>query len=90
MANSGAERSSVLALVVKDGVRMALIGIAIGLVGATVTARAIKSLLVGVPTIDVATLLVMSAVLATVAVAASILPARRAMAVNPTEALRGG
>jgi putative ABC transport system permease protein len=60
----GAEKSTVLALILGDGVRMALAGIAIGLVGA--------------------------AALALVAVAASLLPARRAMAVSPTEALRGG
>jgi putative ABC transport system permease protein len=86
----GAERSRVLRLVVSDGVRMALVGIVIGLAGAAALARAIKSMLVGVPTIDIPTWLAVSAALAIVAVAASILPARRAMAVNPTEALRSG
>ena len=47
-------------------------------------------MLVDVPTIDIPTLVVVSAALAIVAVLASILPARRAMAVNPTEVLRSG
>jgi putative ABC transport system permease protein len=86
----GAERSRVMALIVGDGLRMALGGIVVGLLGAAAVARAIRSMLVGVPTIDVRTLLAVSAVLVIVAVLASILPARRAMAVSPTEALRGG
>jgi len=86
----GAERSRVMALIVGDGVRMALIGIAAGLFGAAGMARAIRSMLVDVPTIDVPTLIGVALLLAMVAVLASIVPARRAMAVSPTQALRGG
>jgi putative ABC transport system permease protein len=86
----GAEKGSVLALVLRDGVRLALIGIAIGVAGAAGLSRAIRSMLVGVPTIDVVTMLAVAVVLASVAVLASLLPARRATAVSPTEALRGG
>jgi ABC-type antimicrobial peptide transport system permease subunit len=86
----GAEKSSVLALVVNDGMRMVLVGTGLGLAGSAAAARTIRSMLVGVPPVDVATLLGVSALLALVAVVASILPARRAMAVDPTEALRGG
>jgi putative ABC transport system permease protein len=86
----GAERGRVLTLIVGDGVRMAVIGIVIGLLGAAAVSRAIRSMLVNVPTIDVATFAAVAAALGLVAVIASILPARRAMAVNPTEALRGG
>jgi putative ABC transport system permease protein len=86
----GAEKGSVLALVLRDGVRLALVGIAIGVVGAAGLSRAIRSMLVGVPTIDVVTMLGVAVVLASVAMLASLLPARRATAVSPTEALRGG
>ena len=86
----GADRTTVVALVLRDGLRMTLLGIVIGVVGAAATARAIKSMLVDVPTIDVLTIAVMGVVLAAVAVAASMLPARRATAVSPTDALRGG
>jgi putative ABC transport system permease protein len=85
----GAERSSVLALIVGDGVRMALIGLAAGLLGAYGVARAIESMLVGVPSVDLPTLAMVSVVLTLVAIGASLIPARRAMAVSPTEALRG-
>ena len=86
----GAERSKVLGLVLGDVVGMALAGIAIGLFGAAAVARAIRSMLVGVPTIDVPTLIVVSLTLVAVAVIACVIPAQRAMAVSPTEALRGG
>jgi putative ABC transport system permease protein len=86
----GAERSAVLALVLRDVVGMAVAGIAIGLLGAAAVARAIRSMLVGVPTIDIPTLVGVSLALTIVAVTACIIPARRAMAVDPTEALRGG
>ena len=77
-------------MIVGDGLRMAAIGVVLGLVGAAGVARAIRSLLVDVPTFDVVTLLAVAALLPLVAIVASLLPARRAMAVSPTEALRGG
>jgi putative ABC transport system permease protein len=86
----GAERSNVMRFILIDGLRMALVGIAIGIVGAAGVARAIRSLLVGVPTIDVTTLLLVAGGLTLVAIAASVIPARRAMAVSPTDALRAG
>ena len=78
-----------LRLIVSDGMRMAVIGVLLGLLGAFGVARAIRSLLVGVPTIDVVTLLAVATLLPLVGIVASLLPARRAMAVSPTEALRG-
>jgi putative ABC transport system permease protein len=86
----GAQRGSVMALVMVQGLRLTLIGLAIGIVGALVVARALRSLLVGVPPMDLPTLGVVSLVLAGIALLACALPARRAMAVAPTEALRGG
>ncbi|HEX5438623.1 MAG TPA: ABC transporter permease [Gemmatimonadaceae bacterium] len=86
----GAQRGSVMALVMAQGLRLTLAGLAIGIVGALVVARALRSLLVGVPPMDLPTLGVVSLVLAGIALLACALPARRAMAVAPTEALRGG
>ena len=85
----GAERSQAMALVAGDSMRMALAGIVLGVAAAIGVARTIRSLLVGVPTIDVSTLLSVCATLLAVVLLASVLPARRAMAVNPTDALRG-
>ena len=86
----GAERSSVISLVVSDVAAMALGGVVIGLVGSAVVARAIRSMLYGVPMVDIPTLVLVAAVLGVVALIACIVPARRAMAVSPTEALRAG
>jgi putative ABC transport system permease protein len=86
----GADRGEVLGLIVGDGVKLALIGIAIGVGGSMILTKVIDSLLVGAPTVDVVTMGSVAAVLAVVAIGASARPARRATAVNPTEALRGG
>jgi putative ABC transport system permease protein len=86
----GAERSRVLALVVRDGAQMAAIGAVVGLVAAVALARGIRSMLFGVSTVDVPTVALVSAALAVIVVIASVLPARRALGVSPTDALRGG
>jgi putative ABC transport system permease protein len=86
----GAERSSVLALVIRDGLWMAVTGVVIGFGGALVAARAIKSMLVGVPAVDVVTLAGASGILILVALLASAIPARRALGVQPSQVLRGG
>jgi predicted permease len=86
----GAGTGSVLRLVVSEGVRLALIGLAIGLGGGVAVSLVARSLLVGVSVIDVPTLAVVSVVLVLVAAMASLVPARRAIAVSPTSALRGG
>ena len=85
----GAERGKALALVVGDSVRMAALGIALGLAGAAAVARAIRSMLVGVPVIDPPTLAAVTAILLAVVLAAAVVPARRAMSISPTQALRG-
>jgi putative ABC transport system permease protein len=85
----GAERQSVLALVMSEGLRMSVVGLAIGLAGSVVVARAIRAMLVGVSVVDLPALALASGLLVVVAVLASALPARRASAVSPTEALRG-
>lgn len=86
----GADTGTLLGMVFRDGARLALIGIAIGLAASTLLARLIRSLLVGVPLIDLPTLSAVGVLLAVVAILASAIPARRATAVNPTDALRGG
>ncbi|HKS05827.1 MAG TPA: ABC transporter permease [Gemmatimonadaceae bacterium] len=86
----GAERSAVLALIIRDGVWMAAIGVVIGFAGALAAARAIKSMLVDVPAVDVVTLAAASATLIVVALVASAIPARRALNVHPSQVLRGG
>ena len=84
----GADRASVLGLVLRDGVRLTLIGAAIGVAAASVAARALGHLLYGVGPTDPVTLGGVSLVLAVVALAASYLPAARATRVDPVEALR--
>jgi predicted permease len=84
----GARRSEVFALVVGQGMVLALIGLAIGLAGALVLARFLSSLLYGVRPTDPATFAVVSLLLAAVAFMSCYIPARRAMRVDPMVALR--
>jgi putative ABC transport system permease protein len=86
----GAERSTVLASVLGDGIRMALVGVGVGVVGAAAVLRVLRSLLVGVPVVDVATFAAVALGLVVVAALASLIPARRATAISAMEALRGG
>jgi predicted permease len=84
----GAGRDRILALVVRQGMQLALVGIFIGLVGAATLTRVIASLLFGVSPTDMATFLVVPALLAGVAFAATVIPAWRASSVDPMVALR--
>jgi predicted permease len=86
----GASTASVIRLVMAEGVGMTVAGAALGLAGALVIDRLLRSLLVGVTIADPTTLVVVVGVLAAVAACAFALPARRATAVSPTEALRNG
>ncbi len=86
----GASTASVVRLVMAEGVRMTLTGLAVGLIGALAIDRLLRSMLVGVTTTDPTTLCVVVGVLVCVAACACALPARRATTVNPTEALRNG
>jgi putative ABC transport system permease protein len=85
----GAEDRSVLMLVMSEGIRLCVVGVAVGLLTSVGVARAIRALLVGVPTIDVPTLAITTVMLIVVGLIASGLPARRALAVSPIETLRG-
>jgi putative ABC transport system permease protein len=84
----GAPRSAVLWLVSSQGVRMALVGVAIGLMGTVMAARSLASLLYGISALDPVTLGAASAVLIAIVLAACALPARRAARIDPMQALR--
>jgi putative ABC transport system permease protein len=84
----GATERSLLRLILDRGVRLTLIGLAIGVVGAIGLTRLMASLLFGVSARDPMTMVSMAATLAAVAVTASYVPARRATRVDPVVALR--
>jgi ABC-type antimicrobial peptide transport system permease subunit len=84
----GAPRAAVLWLVSSQGLRMALAGLAIGLLGTTLAARSLTKLLYGISELDPLTLGSASIVLIGVALAACALPARRAARIDPMQALR--
>jgi putative ABC transport system permease protein len=84
----GANRSNVLRLVVRQGMTLTLIGLALGLVGAFSLSRVLRSLLFGVTPTDPLTFAGVSAVLIIVALLACLIPARRATRVDPIVALR--
>jgi putative ABC transport system permease protein len=84
----GAQRSDVLMLVIGQGLKLVLVGVALGLVGTFMLTRLMSSLLFGVSATDPATLTVISLVLVAVALLASYIPARRATKVDPLIALR--
>ncbi len=84
----GAQRRDVLRLVMGDGAKIALFGIASGIAGALALTRLMTSLLFEVKPTDPATFAGVAILLALVALAACYIPARRAMRVDPMVALR--
>jgi len=84
----GARRADVVFLMVRGGLRLALIGVTIGFAGAFALGRAFHSTLYGISSVDYASLSAVAAVLLSVAVFASWVPARRAAHVDPMVALR--
>ncbi len=84
----GAAPTDVARLFVREGARLAAIGLVCGLAGAVAASRALSTLLFGVTTTDPSTFAAVAGTLALVALAAAYLPARRAAAVDPMAALR--
>ena len=84
----GAQPGDVRRLVLRQGVKLALVGVALGLVGALALGRVLWSLLYQVSAADPVTFTSVSALAITVAALACYLPARRATAVDPADALR--
>jgi predicted permease len=84
----GAQRTDVLRMVVRHGLALAGLGIVVGIIGALGVTQLVGSLLVNVTPTDPVSFIGVSLFLAIVALAASVIPARRATAVDPIVALR--
>lgn len=84
----GASRSDVLGMILRDGARMTLTGVVIGVVAALGLTRLMSSMLFGVSPTDPLTFIGVAAMLCLIALLACYIPARRAMQVDPMVALR--
>ncbi len=84
----GAKPADVSGMVLKEGLALALLGIALGIAGALAVTRFMRALLFEVSTTDPVTVAAVPLLLAAVALLASYLPARRAAGVEPLEAIR--
>ena len=84
----GAQRSDVLKMVLGQGARLAVLGVAIGLATAAGLTRLMTTILYGVSATDPVTFAGVAIVLTIVALAACYIPARRAMRTDPIVALR--
>ncbi len=84
----GAQRTDLLRMVLGQGLRLTLLGVALGLAGALAASRLLASLLFGVSTTDVLTFAAAPAFIVAVALLAAWLPARRATSIDPALALR--
>jgi predicted permease len=84
----GAQRGSVLRLVIGDGMKLALAGVVLGLIASVVLTRTMKNLLFGVSPTDPVTFVSIALLLAIIALLACWVPARRATKVDPIVALR--
>jgi putative ABC transport system permease protein len=84
----GSQRSSILRMILVSGVKLGLAGCAIGAFAAAFATRLLRSLLFQVDTLDPTVLVLAIVSILLLAVAASVIPARRAASVEPMEALR--
>jgi predicted permease len=84
----GAAPRELLRMIIRGGMLVALSGVALGVIGAGVLSRFMKSMLFGVSATDPPTFVVIPALLAAVCLAASYLPARRASRIDPASCLR--
>ncbi len=84
----GADRAGVLRMVLGQGMRLSLVGLAFGLIATLLSTRVLAGFLYGVEPNDPVTLLLVGAVLVLVSIAACLAPARRATAVDPVSVLK--
>ena len=84
----GAQRRDVLRLIMKEGIKLTLLGIVLGLVGAVALTRLMVSILFEVKPSDPGTLIGVALLLAAAALLACYIPARRALSIQPITALR--
>ncbi|MGH7526479.1 MAG: ABC transporter permease, partial [Gemmatimonadales bacterium] len=84
----GADRGEVLRMVLREGLRLVILGLVLGVGGAIALSRLVTGLLYGVEATDPPTFIAVALVLLLVAAAACLVPARRATAVDPMVALR--
>lgn len=84
----GAQPRQVLLLVLKQGLMLTMLGVALGLVASFALTRLLSGLLFGVAAVDAATFATISLLLVVVSLLACYLPARRAMRIDPMMALR--
>lgn len=84
----GAGKAAIFRQVLQQGLRLALIGLAVGLAASLLLTRFLRSMFVGVGAGDLPTLSTAAILLCVVALAASVIPARRAAATEPMQALR--
>jgi putative ABC transport system permease protein len=84
----GAQRRDVLGLVLRQGATPVVVGLLLGLAGAVAVGRAMSGLLFGITALDPVTFIGTPLALATVAAIASLMPARRALSLDPATSLR--
>jgi putative ABC transport system permease protein len=85
----GAQAAEIVAMLVRESMRPVMTGIAIGLVGAVALSRVLAAMLFQVSSTDVATYAIACGGLAIAALLASVIPARKALGVDPISAVRG-
>ncbi len=86
----GADRPTILKLVLGQGLLLTAIGLSAGLAGAVILTRTLSGLVYGVGTLDPMTFIAVPALLAVIALLACLIPARRAASVDPITTLRQG
>jgi putative ABC transport system permease protein len=84
----GAQRRDIFSLVLKQGIILALIGVAIGLAGAIGLSKALSSVLYGISATDPVTFISVAVIMIAVALVACFFPARKATKVDPLTAMR--
>jgi putative ABC transport system permease protein len=84
----GARPANVLWLVLRDGLRSVLLGVVVGTVGAIGVARAMQALLYGLPPVDAVSFGTSAALMLLASGVAAVIPARRAVGIDPLRSLR--